>query len=258
MCMPDIILCAGRTYSHFSVSWDRKADEVVPEVATCELWDDLVVDLLDSNGVRVIDGPDADTALTFQVLELNTNNVSDVKQSGVMCDASGGHSITVSAVGGRILFPHAICRAAALVTIRISDQLGNVYTTVPFKVSGQIPVGIGIPEEMTSSTYQVPYRAMKMLLEQTLRGAGNLGPHVLNFGATPGYEFHPIYVNTAGTPTEALEVRLRLNLCILRYISVSRFLFLCLFMSCVLTYATVSTEVVLRKPLPALYWDVHF
>jgi hypothetical protein len=63
-----------------------------------------------------------------------------------------------------------------------------------------------LPEQDTSSPYDISYRAMKMFIQQTVRGARNLGPHSLNFGSAPGFTFAIHYIDTSGTAEQAMAV----------------------------------------------------
>jgi hypothetical protein len=71
--------------------------------------------------------------------------------------------------------------------------------------SGIIPIGISVPEVGTDNDYDLPYRIIKMAIEQPVRGKNDV-PHYLQFGHLPGYRFKPYYANTAGISNIPLDL----------------------------------------------------
>ena len=69
-----------------------------------------------------------------------------------------------------------------------------------------------LPEAETSSPYELSYRSLNLLLEQTIVGAGGDGPHQLHLGSLGGaVNFKATYVNPLGTDDEVYKVK-KLNM----------------------------------------------
>jgi hypothetical protein len=61
-----------------------------------------------------------------------------------------------------------------------------------------------LPEEASGNPLDLPYRAIRMAIEQPVVGIdGRL--NFLQFGSKVGYRYETFYVNTAGTPQQAVQ-----------------------------------------------------
>ena len=63
--------------------------------------------------------------------------------------------------------------------------------------AGVIPIGVCVPETGTENEYDLPYRMIKMAIEQPVRGKNDV-PNYQQLGHLPGFRYQAYYANTAG------------------------------------------------------------
>ena len=66
-----------------------------------------------------------------------------------------------------------------------------------------IPIAVAVPEVGTSDAYELPYRIIKMAIEEPIHGKNDV-PNYLQFGSIPGWRYKAYFVNTGVSPAQAV------------------------------------------------------
>ena len=112
----------------------------MPEIANYLFWHDLTVHLLDTDGVHVHDGPEANTTVTVEAFELADLSMNyTVVGPATLCDAAA--SGTLALVDGSATFGHAVCGIYAAMAIKFSAfsaarNASFSSWTIPFATDG--------------------------------------------------------------------------------------------------------------------------
>ncbi|EGD73334.1 RGC/RGC protein kinase [Salpingoeca rosetta] len=194
----------GRDASELRISWAKPLDDM-PEVITFPMWHPLHLELYDTEGKHVVDGPDAFLDVSVAALALNSANVSDVAGTAQLCDPAVSDTITLA--HGRVKFKHGVCEPVDHVALEFTATTTKGAflraVTIPFVVQADIPFGIMLPIEASTSPFNVDTRALRMFFEQPVLGFNGKGPADRTFGHTDSrIDVH--YIDTRGTELEVL------------------------------------------------------
>ncbi|EGD73331.1 serine/threonine protein kinase [Salpingoeca rosetta] len=194
----------GRDASELRISWAKPLDDM-PEVITFPMWHPLHLELYDAEGKHVVDGPDAFLDVSVAALALNSANVSDVAGTAQLCDPAVSDTITLA--HGRVKFKHGVCEPVDHVALEFTATTTKGAflraVTIPFVVQADIPFGIMLPVEASTSPFNVDTRALRMFFEQPVLGFNGKGPADRTFGHTDSrIDVH--YIDTRGTELEVL------------------------------------------------------
>eukprot|EP00055_Hartaetosiga_balthica_P016075 m.99782 g.99782 ORF g.99782 m.99782 type:complete len:1901 (+) comp9033_c2_seq1:508-6210(+) len=194
----------ARNATSLRISWEKPEGDL-PEVVAMPFWHTLSIQVLDDEGFVVTDGPDAELSIIVEGLLLNSNNITDVMGLATMCDPAQSGNLKLT--HGSAVYRHAVCRSAQYVALKFTltstNGIMDIAHTIPFSVQANIPLGIMLPYEDSSSPFTIDNRALQMFIQQPVDGYQGLGPSSRLFGHTDSnYEMH--FIDTRGAELEVL------------------------------------------------------
>jgi hypothetical protein len=172
----------ARSGAGLEIEWARDQGDL-PEISNYLFWDDLIVRIVDAEGIYVTDGPEANLAVTvtaYKLVDLSLNYT--VVGPASLCDAPA--SGTLSLVDGWAKFGHAVCGiydAMALKFSAYSPSRNETFEawTIPFTTDGEparwtTARGAGAAVFVLSSARLIPLSLFSPILCSRLRSCGGL------------------------------------------------------------------------------------
>lgn len=191
------IVVRAQVATRLEIAWEY--EPAFPETIGIPFFHELAVTALDSRGNVVVSGPDAALRLTvYAYCPLNNATLP-------MCD--GLSQLGAEMASGHFVLGSALCAMAPSVVIVFSalNSAGDRISasTIPFAVTGEYRVGVMVDESFTGSLFSLSYRIVQLVLEERMRHSNGL-PDRIQLGQVPGLIERYFYVNTEGSPRQAV------------------------------------------------------